>query len=77
MPTTMKMEQNDHPILAGLSAVLSFCSGVFALITINEVQLIMTIIVSGIGGVSGLFAIRHYWFATRKIIRENKKQDQQ
>ena len=67
------MENNDSPVLAALSAIISFGSGIFALITFQDVQLFMTLIVSGVGAISGAFAIRHYYFATKKIIKEIKK----
>jgi|TARA_R110000868_G_scaffold195351_1_gene441043 hypothetical protein len=61
------MEQHPHPYLAALSSVISLTSASICLITASDVQPYFTLAGSIIAIASGLFAIRYYYFATKKI----------
>ena len=55
-----------HPI-ATLSAFISFASAGFCVITASDIQPYFTLLGSIVAIASGLFAIRYYYFATKKI----------
>lgn len=57
----------NHPILAAFSSLLSLASASFAVITVQSVQPFFTLFGSLIAMVSGFFAIRYYYYATKKI----------
>ena len=61
------MEQNTHPFLAAISSVISLTSASICLITASDVQPYFTLAGSIIAITSGIFAIRYYYFATKKI----------
>ena len=68
MKTTYSMDHGgNHPILAAFSSLLSLTSASFAVITVQSVQPFFTLIGSLIAMVSGFFAIRYYYYATKKI----------
>jgi hypothetical protein len=51
---------------AVLNTILSICSAGFSLLTIQQVQAGVTLAASIIACVSGIFAIRYYYYATKK-----------
>jgi len=59
--------QNSHPVGAAVSSTISLMTALFAIITIQEVQMYLTMSASIIAVLSGGFAIRYYWYATKKI----------
>lgn len=61
------MEHHSHPFLAALSSVISIISASLCLITASDVQPYFTLAGSIIAIASGMFAIRYYYFATKKI----------
>lgn len=61
------MEQHSHPYLAAISSVISLTSASICLITASDVQPYFTLAGSIIAIASGIFAIRYYYFATKKI----------
>ena len=58
---------NHHPILGLINYVVTISSAMFSIITVQQVQPIVTLVSSLIAFVSGIFAIRYYHFATKKI----------
>lgn len=61
------MEQHSHPYLAAISSVISLTSASICLITASDVQPYFTLAGSIIAIASGIFAIRYYYYATKKI----------
>lgn len=61
------MDNQQHPIVGAVTSCLSLMSALFAVITIEQVQAYLTLFASSIAILSGTFAIRYYWHATRKI----------
>lgn len=61
------MEQHSHPYLAAVSSVISLTSASICLITASDVQPYFTLAGSIIAIASGIFAIRYYYYATKKI----------
>lgn len=59
--------QNSHPVGAAVSSTISMLTALFAIITLQEVQMYLTMSASIIAILSGTFAIRYYWFATKKV----------
>jgi len=65
---TIEMENgHGHPVLAALSSIVSLLSASFSVLTITEVQPLITLIGSVIAIASGVFAIRYYYYATKKV----------
>lgn len=63
-----KMEnQNNHPVGAAVGSTISLLTALFAVITLETVQIYLTMSASLIAIVSGAFAIRYYYHATKKI----------
>jgi hypothetical protein len=58
---------NNHPILAAFNYIISIISASFSVVTISQVQPIVTLVGSIIALTSGIFAIRYYHFATKKV----------
>jgi hypothetical protein len=58
---------NNHPILAAFNYTISIISASFSVVTISQVQPIVTLVGSIIALTSGIFAIRYYHFATKKV----------
>tara|TARA_R110000868_G_scaffold154729_1_gene380861 strand:- start:11634 stop:11885 length:252 start_codon:yes stop_codon:yes gene_type:complete len=68
IPNPNKMEnQNPHPVGAAVSSTISLLTALFAVLTIENVQMYLTMSASFIAIVSGGFAIRYYYHATNKI----------
>ena len=61
------MDNQQHPIVGAVTSCISLMSALFAVITIEQVQAYLTLSASSIAILSGTFAIRYYWYATRKI----------
>jgi hypothetical protein len=62
------MENNNHhPVGAAVSSTVSLLSALFAIITMQNVQMYLTMTASVIAITSGVFAIRYYYYATNKI----------
>lgn len=61
------MEGHTHHNLGLISYSVSLLSGFFAVIGVQSVQPYFTLGASLIAIVSGIFAIRYYWYATKKI----------
>jgi len=59
--------QNNHPVGAAVSSTISMLTALFAVLTIENVQMYLTMSASLIAVVSGTFAIRYYYHATKKI----------
>lgn len=55
--------QHTSPLM---STVLSILSTVWAFISIANLQTVMAIVASCVAMVSGFFAIRYYWYATKE-----------
>jgi hypothetical protein len=65
---TIEMENgNGHPVLAAFSSIVSLLSASFSVLTITEVQPLITLFGSIIAIASGIFAIRYYYHATKKV----------
>lgn len=63
-----KMETpHQTPMAAFMSSCVSIVSAFFAVITVQDVQPYFTLVASIIAALSGAFAIRYYWYATKKI----------
>jgi len=60
---------SSHPIGAAVSSTISLLSALFAVFTLQNLQIYLTMTASLIAIVSGGFAIRYYYFATKKIKR--------
>ena len=58
---------NSHPVGAAVSSTISLLTALFAIITMQTVQMYLTMSASIIAVLSGIFAIRYYWYATKKI----------
>jgi hypothetical protein len=58
---------NQHPVGAAVSSTVSLLSALFAIITMESVQMYLTMSASVIAIASGVFAIRYYYHATNKI----------
>lgn len=56
-----------HPLLAPFGAITSLVSAAFSVFTIDAVQPLVTLFGSGIAITSGIYAIRYYHYATKKI----------
>lgn len=61
------MENNSHHPFAAISSIVSLVSASFCIITATEVQPYFTLLGSIVAITSGIFAIRYYFFATKKI----------
>lgn len=61
------MDNQHNPIVGVVTSCISLMSALFAVITIEQVQAYLTLSASSIAILSGTFAIRYYWYATRKI----------
>lgn len=59
--------QNNHPVGAAVSSTVSLLTALFAVLTLESVQMYLTMSASLIAIVSGVFAIRYYYHATKKI----------
>lgn len=59
--------QNTHPVGAAVSSTISVLTATFAILTLQQVQLYLTMSASIIAILSGIFAIRYYYYATKKI----------
>ncbi len=58
---------SSHPIGAAVSSTISLLSASFAVFTLQNLQIYLTMTASVIAIVSGMFAIRHYYYATKRI----------
>ena len=58
---------SSHPIGAAVSSTISLLSASFAVFTLQNLQIYLTMTASAIAIVSGMFAIRHYYYATKRI----------
>lgn len=67
----MDIQTSGHPFLAAVLAFVSLAAGLYASIVAN-IELFVRIGAGAIAMVSGFFAIRYYYYATRKVIRESK-----
>ena len=64
----MDHHNNDvHPIMPAFNLALSFLSTIFAFITLHDVQVVVTLIASGVACISGFFAARYYYYSTKKL----------
>jgi hypothetical protein len=62
------MENSNHtPFLATLSSLISIGSASFCVIAAQDIQPYFTLLGSVVAITSGIFAIRYYFFATKKI----------
>ena len=61
-----------NPITAAISATTSILSAAFAFITLHDAQVFLAVVASGVAIISGFFAIRYYYHATKKIKRETR-----
>jgi hypothetical protein len=59
--------QNNHPVGAAVSSTISMLTALFAILTMENVQMYLTMSASFVAIVSGAFAIRYYYHATKKI----------
>ena len=64
------MDQHHHPPLA---LFISIFSTIIAWVSIQQVQVIMTMVASCTAIVSALFAARYYYFATKEKKHSLKK----
>ena len=64
-----EMENNNgnHPVLAAFSSIVSLTSASICLITASDVQPYFTLLGSIVAIASGLFAVRYYYYATKKV----------
>jgi hypothetical protein len=69
----MDLQTSGHPVIATILAVICLISGLFASIVAN-IELFVRLGAGAIAMVSGFFAIRYYYYATRKVIRESQNQ---
>jgi uncharacterized membrane protein len=69
------METGNHgnPVAAGLSSLISITSATLSVISLQQAQSWLTLFGSGVAVVSGFFAIRYYYHATKKIKNGNDK----
>jgi hypothetical protein len=58
---------NHHPVGAAVSSTISILTASFAIVTMQTMQMYLTMSASLIAIFSGIMAIRYYWFATKKI----------
>jgi len=63
----INMPHNNQPILAIISTSISIFSASIALITLKDLQIAVGFIASLIAIISGCFAIRYYYYSTKKI----------
>ena len=69
----METSTHGNPVLAALSTSVSILSATISVITLPQAQAWMTLFGSGIAIVSGFFAIRYYFYATKKLKNGNNK----
>lgn len=72
------MADNSSSAPGLLGAITCIGSIIFAWISIDSVKGVLTIIASIVGILSGIFAIRYYWYAAKEkkfYINQNKIQD--
>jgi hypothetical protein len=64
-----EMENNNgnHPVLAAFSSIVSLASASYCLIAASDVQPYFTLLGSIVAILSGIFAVRYYYFATKKV----------
>jgi hypothetical protein len=60
------MEHTPHDFSYPISAALSLLSVVIAWISLRDAQIVIAIIASVVAIVSGLFAVRYYYYATKE-----------
>jgi hypothetical protein len=63
----MEAQHHHHPVMAAVSSAVSMTTALFAVITLQQVQMYLTMGASVIAILSGTFAIRYYYHATKKI----------
>lgn len=66
------MDNNQH---SPLSILLTFSASALSWLTLLNAQYLMSFVLTCIGIVSGIFAIRFYWYAgneKREILKNNK-----
>lgn len=68
-----EMEHHSNPLAALLYTVVSFTATIFAWVTIKDVQIMAGICASLVAIVSGSFAIRYYYYSTKKVKDDFKK----
>lgn len=69
------IHSHHHPLLMAAYALVSIVSGLIASIAAN-VELWVRIGAGGAAIVSAAFAVRHYYYATKKIQQELKQLNQ-
>jgi len=62
-----------NPLLAPFGAITSLVSAAFSVFTIDAVQPLVTLFGSGIAITSGIYAIRYYHYATKKVKNDRNK----
>lgn len=65
------IQTSSHPLIASLYTLLCVLAGIYASI-INHVEIYIRLGAGAIAFVSGFFAIRYYWYATKKVKHEIK-----
>jgi hypothetical protein len=56
-----------------LNAITSLISGIVAWISLQQAQTVITFLASAVALVSGIFAARYYWYATKEKKETLKK----
>ena len=69
MEIEMEHGQGSHPVVGAATLTLSWCSAIFAAFTIKDAQPIVGFVASLVAIISGLFAIRYYYYSTKKLKR--------
>ncbi len=65
----IELEHNHHhhsPEMAVVSMIISLSSGFIAFVSMGTIQTIVPLVASGIAIMSGVMAIRYYWYATKE-----------
>lgn len=63
----MDPQVHNYSNMGAFTSLLSICSASFSLITVKDVQPYVTLLGSIIAIASGIFAIRYYTTATKKL----------
>lgn len=62
----MELQNQGNPILAFISAAISFTCGIISWISMLQLQPYISAIAGMLGIVSAVFAIRYYYYATKE-----------
>lgn len=63
----METSNQHHPFMAAVSSLISIGSATFCVIKATDIQPYFTLLGSIVAITSGLFAVRYYYYATKKV----------